>query len=41
MKGYPTYDGFMGYIPHKGYTLFATENEYYEYFEAHKGEWEN
>ena len=33
MKGYPTQSGYMGYIPNVGYTLFVTENEYYEYIE--------
>lgn len=33
MKGYPTYSGYMGYIPSKGYILFATESEYREYYE--------
>lgn len=41
MKGYPVYAGFMGLIPHKGYVLFATEDEYCEYYETHKGEWED
>lgn len=40
MKGYPTQQGYMGYIPRKGYTLFATENDYEEYYYAHKEEWE-
>lgn len=40
MKGYPTQIGYMGYIPNKGYTLFATENDYCEYYDTHKEEWE-
>lgn len=37
MKGYLVSAGFMGYVPHKGYVLFATEDEYIEYYEAQKG----
>lgn len=32
MKGYPVSAGYMGYVPHKGYILFCTENEYTEYY---------
>lgn len=33
MKGYYTKDGYMGYIPSKKkFMLFATEEEYEEYF---------
>ena len=32
MKGYPVNDGYKGYIPGRGYMLFATESEYEEYF---------
>ena len=32
MKGYPTQNGFMGYIPGKGYILFCDEAEYVEYY---------
>ena len=35
MKGYPTYEGFMGYINGE-YMLFATESEYAEYYLAHE-----
>lgn len=34
MKGYPTYEGYMGYIDGH-YMLFATENEYAEYYSEH------
>lgn len=30
MKGYPTYEGYMGYIAGVGYMLFATETDYKE-----------
>jgi hypothetical protein len=33
MKGYDNDVGYMGYIPNKGYNLFSTETEYYEYLE--------
>ena len=34
MKGYPTQQGYMGYIPSKNrYILFATESEYLEYLD--------
>lgn len=32
MKGYTIDCGYMGYIPHRGYCLFATESDYIEYF---------
>ena len=32
MKGYTTSEGYKGYIPDKGYMLFATESEYEEYY---------
>ena len=32
MKGYPTHEGYMGYIPNMGYALFCTEEEYAELF---------
>lgn len=32
MKGYTTHQGFMGYIPDRGYILFCTEDEYEEYY---------
>ena len=37
MKGYPTQTGYMGYIPNEGYVLFATENDYKEYWEVQYG----
>ena len=33
MKGYPVYDGYMGYV-NGSYMLFASESEYREYIEA-------
>ena len=33
MKGYYNSYGYMGYIPGKGYTLFASEGEYEECYE--------
>jgi len=33
MKGYTTQQGFMGYIPNKGYILFCTQTEYIEYYQ--------
>lgn len=37
MKGYPVSNGYMGYVLGKGYVLFATETEYYEwYYENHE-----
>ena len=33
MKGYMTQQGYMGYIPFRGYVLFCTQNEYEEYYE--------
>lgn len=37
MKGYPTLFGYMGYVPsmHK-YVLFATEDEYREFYMEEK-----
>jgi hypothetical protein len=35
MKGYPTQTGYMGYIPNKGYSLFATETDYEEYYQEY------
>lgn len=35
MKGYATSDGYRGYIPGKGYMLFATETDYKEYYLEH------
>lgn len=32
MKGYPTANGYMGYIPNVGYSLFSTELEYIEFY---------
>ena len=32
MKGYTTSIGYMGYIPNIGYSLFATELEYVEFY---------
>lgn len=32
MKGYPTNEGYKGYIPNVGYILFCTEDEYKEYY---------
>ena len=32
MRGYPTQVGYMGYIPNEGYSLFSTEDEYYEFY---------
>ncbi len=32
MKGYATSEGYKGYIPGRGYMLFATEREYEEYY---------
>jgi hypothetical protein len=32
MKGYPTDSGYKGYIPNEGYVLFATEEDYKEYY---------
>lgn len=37
MKGYNTSIGYMGYIPGSGYSLFATEKEYEEYYEEMYG----
>ena len=34
MKGYPTQNGYMGYIPGKGYILFSCESDYKEHYEA-------
>ena len=34
MKGYPIEQGYMGYIPDKGYVLFSCEQDYEEYYEA-------
>jgi hypothetical protein len=35
MKGFPTDNGYRGYIPSLGkYLLFETEEEYVEYFKA-------
>ena len=31
MKGYPTNEGYMGYVDGR-YMLFATENDYKEYY---------
>ena len=36
MKGYPTQQGYMGYIPHRGYILFACEQDYKEFYLAQK-----
>lgn len=35
LKGYPTPNGYMGYVDGK-YMLFETEEAYYEYMEARK-----
>lgn len=32
MKGYVILSGYMGHIPNEGYMLFATEQEYLEYY---------
>lgn len=32
MRGYTTSQGYMGYIPNEGYSLFSTETEYEEFF---------
>lgn len=32
MKGYYTDYGYKGYIPGKGYMLFASESDYEEYY---------
>lgn len=32
MKGYYSNEGYMGYIPGEGYTLFSSEQEYYEVY---------
>ena len=37
MKGYNTSIGYMGYSPGSGYSLFATEKEYEEYYEEMYG----
>ena len=37
MKGYIVPQGYMGFIPRKGYILFATQNEYEEYYEEYYG----
>lgn len=33
MKGYVVPDGYMGYIPGCGYSLFSTETDYREFYE--------
>ena len=33
MKGYVTASGYMGYVENE-YTLFASENDYFDYMEA-------
>ena len=33
LKGYPTENGYKGYVDGKGYMLFETEEAYYEYME--------
>ena len=38
MKGYPIPQGYKGYIPGMGYILFATQNEYEEYYNEHVNE---
>ena len=38
MKGYPIQQGYKGYIPGMGYILFATQNEYEEYYNEHVNE---
>lgn len=35
MKGYPIHEGYMGYIPNRGYILFSTETEYLEYYKEY------
>ena len=37
MKGYATQTGYMGYMPNEGYSLFATETDYVEYYQEHVG----
>lgn len=34
MKGYPTHEGYLGYINGR-YMLFATEDDYKEYYLEH------
>lgn len=34
MKGYPTNEGYMGYVDGK-YILFADEQDYKEYYSEH------
>ena len=34
MKGYATKYGYMGYVEGVGYMLFATEEDYREFYEA-------
>lgn len=41
MKGYTVSCGYMGYIPGKGYRLYATEDEYIEDFERRTDEYSN
>ena len=36
LKGYPTDNGYKGYVEGEGYILFETEEAYYEYMEAIK-----
>ncbi len=33
MKGYNVPEGYMGYIPDVGYSLFSSEEDYREYYE--------
>lgn len=38
IKGYPTQQGYMGYIPHEGYVLFSCEQDYIETYNELEGE---
>lgn len=38
MKGYQTAQGYMGYVPGKGYMLFTSDTEYKEYYAELKTE---
>lgn len=37
MKGYTIDEGYMGYIPNEGYTLFSTYGDYVEYWRTYYG----
>lgn len=34
IAGYPTQNGFMGKVPFKGWILFATEDDYFDYIQG-------